>query len=550
MDQVQTRTDSLQAEVIERERAEAAMREQAARIQAILDAAVDAIITIDEKGTVELLNPSAERLFGYTAAEVIGQNVNLLMPEPYHSEHDGYLNNYRATGQKKIIGIGREVIGRRKNGTTFPMHLAVSELWLGDRHMFTGIARDITDLKMAVRQLSDSESRTQAILNTAVDAIITINPNGEIESFNKAAEKMFGHSATDMIGKNVNILMPSPYHEAHDQYLRNYLESGIAKIIGIGREVVGMRADGTTFPLELSVSEVRLGDRLLFTGIVRDISALKHALRQLEEGNAELAARGREIQKYNLDLRRSNEELSQFAYVASHDLQEPLRKVTAFCQALQEDYNDKLDDTARGYIQYAVEGARRMKSLVVDLLSYSRVQSQGKPLEPTDANEACDEAIQNLAAAIEDAKAEVIRTDLPAVDADRAQLVRLFQNLIGNAIKYRGKEVPRIQIDAEELCDECLFRVSDNGIGIDPQYHERIFVIFQRLHAREQYSGTGIGLAVCKRIVERAGGRIWVESAAGAGSVFCFTLTKSHDLERIGAMPHDRSDQQLIEAID
>ena len=263
----------------------------------------------------------------------------------------------------------------------------------------------------------------------------------------------------------------------------------------------------------------------------RDHLELTQVTRQLEICNQELASQSRQIDNLHISLRRSGEELSQFAYVASHDLQEPLRKVIAFCQALQEDYNDRLDDTARDYIRYAVDGAHRMKTLVTDLLSYSRVQTRGKPLAPTEANNACEEAIHNLNAAIEEANAEVTHDDLPGVQADRSQLVTLFENLIGNAIKYCSQDRPTVHVLATEFNnEECVFRITDNGIGIDPQYHERIFVIFQRLHARDQYSGTGIGLALCKAIVElAAGGRIWVESTLGAGSEFCFTLMKSQN---------------------
>ncbi len=198
-------------ENVQRSAADLALLESEARTRAILDAAVDAIITIDELGLVESMNPAAERLFGYPSAEVIGQNVKMLMPEPYRHEHDGYLRNYRETGQKKIIGIGREVVGLRKDGTTFPMHLAVSELHLGHRRMFTGIARDITDLRHAIRQLENSEARTRAILDAAVDAILTIEPNGKVESMNPAAERLFGYPAAEVIGQNVKMLMPEPY---------------------------------------------------------------------------------------------------------------------------------------------------------------------------------------------------------------------------------------------------------------------------------------------------------------------------------------------------
>jgi light-regulated signal transduction histidine kinase (bacteriophytochrome) len=313
---------------------------------------------------------------------------------------------------------------------------------------------------------------------------------------------------------------------------------------------LGLRADQTVFPIDLAVSEVTLGDQRLFTGIIRDISELKHAMQQLTEANDELARRSRLIERFNFVLSRSNEDLNQFAYVASHDLQEPLRKVTAFCQMLRDDYGERLDDNARSYIQFAVDGAMRMKTLVQDLLAYSRVEIQGKPLEPTDANDACAEAIENLAVAIAEAGAEVTCEPLPTVNADPVQLKSLFQNLIGNAIKYRGSEPPRIEIRAADSGDEWEFRIRDNGIGISPQYFERIFVIFQRLHGREEYSGTGIGLAVCKRIVERAGGRIWVESQEGAGSEFCFTLPHAISVELQGAPKHERRTPQFVSAND
>jgi PAS domain S-box-containing protein len=569
--------------------AEAAARDQSLRTQAILDGATDSIITINSAGKIESFNRAAERMFRYRAGDVIGRNVQILMPSPYRDEHDQYIRNYLETAIAKIIGIGREVVGLRSDGSTFPMHLAVSEVKLGDQRLFTGIVRDISQLKQTVEQLTETHhalearaheleaargtefeirgnletaqqnslraereareqsARTQAILDGATDAIITISSAGLIESFNGAAERMFGYRASEVIGDNVKMLMPAPYHAEHDQYLVNYLQTGISKIIGIGREVVGLRADGTTFPMDLAVSEVRLGDRRLFTGIVRDITELKRALQQLSEAHDELTRRAQKIEQFNLYLSRSNEDLKQFAYVASHDLQEPLRKVTAFCQLLQSEYNERLDENAREYIRFAVDGALRMKTLVTDLLAYSRVETQGKRLEPTDADEACDRAIENLAVAIKEAGAKVTHGSLPTIVADREQLIRLFQNLVANAIKYRGHEPPIVHISAEESDDEWLIRIRDNGIGIDSQYHTRIFVIFQRLHSRDEYPGTGIGLAVCKRIVERAGGRIWVESAAEIGSVFCFTALKHH---AAAAMPpfgdfQDAYDQQL-----
>ncbi len=236
----------------------------------------------------------------------------------------------------------------------------------------------------------------------------------------------------------------------------------------------------------------------------------------------------------NEALARSNQELEQFAYVASHDLQEPLRKVASCCQALAEDYSDNLDEDGHEWIQFAVDGATRMRRLVSDLMEFSRVSTKGKPPVPADAFQCCEEALQNLADAIEEKHAQVICRPLPTVLADKQQLTQLFQNLIGNGLKYCSDDQPVIEIGAEPEGGHWRFYVKDNGIGIAPEFHERIFQVFQRLHRKEDYPGTGIGLAICKKIVERLGGRLSLESQTGQGSTFYFTIP-SADLMQNGA---------------
>jgi len=234
----------------------------------------------------------------------------------------------------------------------------------------------------------------------------------------------------------------------------------------------------------------------------------------------------RALRKLIAELERSNKELEQFAYVASHDLQEPLRMVSSYTELLERRYRDKLDDKGRTFINFAVDGAVRMQRLINDLLEFSRVSTRGKPMQPVDVNRVLGAVRANLSVAIREAGALVTNDELPTVVADETQLVQLLQNLVGNAIKFRGGERPHVHVSARPSASECVFAVRDNGIGIAPDYFERIFVIFQRLHARGEYPGTGIGLAVCRRIVERHGGRIWVESAPGQGSTFYFALPK------------------------
>ena len=494
-----------------------ALSDSESRTRAILAAAVDAIITIDECGIVESLNPAAEILFGFPANEVIGQNVRMLMPSPYRDEHDSYLLNYLSTGNKKVIGIGREVVGQRKDGSTFPMHLAVSELLLGDRRMFTGIARDMTDLQTAIQQLSDSEARTRAILDAAVDAILTIDARGRIESLNPAAVRLFGYPADELIGHNVNILMPAPFHEEHDGYLQNYLRTGERKIIGIGREVTGLRKDGTTFPMELAVSEIMLGQQRYFTGIVRDISARNEAQLQLQFFADQL-------QERNAELIRSNEELERFTYTVSHDLKSPLVTIKGFLGRLEKhltagNHERMLDDMSR--INNAAE---RMRQLLEELLEFSRIGRVANPPENIPVSELVTDVMELCSGSIHERGMSVtIQPQLPIIRGDRVRLREVVQNLVENAVKFTdGIPKPQLEIGAFQQNDQWVFFVQDNGIGIEPQYQQKVFGLFEQLS--RDAGGSGIGLALVKRIVETHRGRIWIESEGmGKGCRVCFT---------------------------
>jgi signal transduction histidine kinase len=295
-----------------------------------------------------------------------------------------------------------------------------------------------------------------------------------------------------------------------------------------------LRKEGLDIPMILvsgalgdvtAVECIRQGatDYVLKDGLARLPEVIRRALREKHERSLRQQAEDDLARKVD-ELARSNADLEQFAYVASHDLQEPLRMVTAYTQLLAERYKGKLDENADTFIGYASEGALRMQVLIQDLLAFSRVGRNGHTRISIDCNAVMDEVLQTLAAAIHESGALITHGKLPAVWADRTQMAQVFQNLIGNAIKFRGKEAPVISVQAEELDNQWLFRVNDNGIGIAPEYAENIFVVFQRLHARTEYPGNGIGLAICKKIIERYGGRIWVESQADSGSTFKFTL--------------------------
>lgn len=357
--------------------------------------------------------------------------------------------------------------------------------------------------------LRESQAQLETLVHSAMDAILTVDEKQNIVVFNGAAEKMFRCSQAEGLGQPIGRFIPQRFRAAHTVHVRKFGATGVtARAMNKLGALRALRADGEEFPMEASISHAKTGDRAFFTIILRDITERELAEKKLTEKIAELA--------------RSNADLEQFAYIASHDLQEPLRMVAAYTQLLAERYRGKLDENADKFLGYASEGALRMQSLIQDLLAFSRVGRNGCERVACDA--VMEEILLSLGPAIEESGAVVTHGKLPAVWANRSQMTQVLQNLIGNAIKFRGKEPPLISVQAEKTGEQWLFSVSDNGIGIAPEYAENIFVVFQRLHTRTEYPGNGIGLAICKKIVEHCGGRIWVESQAGQGSIFKFTI--------------------------
>jgi PAS domain S-box-containing protein len=365
--------------------------------------------------------------------------------------------------------------------------------------------------RLAYQAMYQAESRAQTLrshfeymLKYASDIIILFDEEYHVVEANDRALEIYGYSREEMLGLPLAALIPSRDFPLYQTRLRQIEQKGT-----IMAEAFHQRKNGSTFPVEVSGRIINIGDKSYVQEIIRDITERKQAEEKLRQTLAE--------------LERSNAELERFAYVASHDLQEPLRMVASYTQLIEKRYKDKLDGDANDFINFAVGGAKRMQQLINDLLDYSRVGTRGKPLVPTDCEDVFDAAVANLDVTIRENKAKVTHDQLPMVIGDEGQLVQLFQNLIGNAIKFHGKKLPRVHVSAKSTKDTWVFVVKDNGIGIDPQYFDRIFLIFQRLH-REEYTGTGTGLAIAKRIVERHGGRIWIESEPGKGSNFYFTL--------------------------
>jgi PAS domain S-box-containing protein len=377
---------------------------------------------------------------------------------------------------------------------------SVIGMWYRGR--LAGFYRQQLELKQERTVLAE---RVNLLTRHANDIIFMLNEDWRILEANDRALEAYGYSLEEFQKMHLYELRSSESRAEFENLMEPVINQG-----GAVAETIHRRKDGATFPVESSVRLVEMGGKKYVMDIIRDITERRKA----EE----------EVIKILTNLERSNKELEQFAYVASHDLQEPLRMVSSFTQLLARRYEDKLDQDARDYIDFAVSGANRMQRLIQDLLIYSRVTTTKNTSVPVDMNAILDEVLTNLQVTIKESGTVVTKDHLPVVLADHTHLIQVVQNLIGNAIKFRDQASPRIHISAEKGNSEWIFSVRDNGMGIEPQYFERIFVIFQRLHAGDSYQGTGIGLTLCKRIIQGHGGRIWVESEPGKGSTFYFTL--------------------------
>jgi PAS domain S-box-containing protein len=468
----------------------------------------------DYPGTIEFLEAAIPLCVHFDDPEVdelerrhmveFGAKSSLSIPIKVGGEVIAYADLYESERKREFT---QEEIAACQN---IAHHAGIA---IQNSQLYEKAQNEIAERKVAQEALELSEIRFRSIFEGVEDAIFVESLKGEILEVNNRACEMFGYDREEFLTKTVVDLVPA----GHTAVIPD--ENADEGIPDIPIETVNVRANGEKFPVELTARLQTIGDQTVMLAVVRDISDRKEADQTLE--------------LYRTELERSNEELAQFAYVASHDLQEPLRMVSSFMELLSMKYQDELDKDANEYIAFAIDGAQRMQRLIKDLLAYSRVGTRGKPFEPTDCNEVIDVVLTNLQVAIEESSAQISHDPLPTVLADEGQLVQLFQNLVGNAIKFIKDDSPVIQIRSELKGDDWLFSVQDNGIGIASEDFERIFGVSQRLHSIEEYPGTGLGLAISKKIVERHGGRIWVESELGKGSTFYISIPKERQTQPV-----------------
>lgn len=479
------------------------------RLQAVVETAVDGVILIDAGGLVLTFNPACERLFGYPADEVVGRNVKMLMPSPFRDEHDRYLANYHSTGVRKIIGIGREVVGQRKDGTTFPMWLSVGQADHDSETIFVGIIHDLTERERQAMALQLALERLRAVVETAVDGVILIDSHGVILMFNPACERLFGYRAEEAVGHNVKMLMPPPYTDEHDQYLANYVRTREARIIGIGREVVGRRKDGSTFPMDLSVGEARQSGESTFVGIIHDLTERKRTEEQLVQA-------------------QKMETVGQLSGGLAHDFNNLLTVIIGNAELLREKLKARPD--LMHFCESIIGAGDRGAELTRRLLAFSRRQT----LNPSVVD--CNALIEDMRVLLRRTLREDIdvRTSLDPglrfVFADPAQLESAILNLALNAqdaMPHGG--VLTIATGTVQLDDRyqdshpevppggyVLVSVTDDGIGMSEEIRERVFEPF--FTTKDIGKGSGLGLSMVYGFIKQSAGHVAVYSEPGLGT--------------------------------
>jgi len=424
----------------------------------------------------------------------------------------------------------------RRDGTMRWMSVVITAIRdrTGSLQGFVRVARDMTERKRSEESLRHSEGRLRAILETALDAIVVMDREGIVHEWNRAAEQMFGYERSEAIGRKLADLIIPPYlRDLHERGLAQHLVRGGGPMLNRRIETVAQRADGSELAVELAITEAGTNGGSMFTGYVSDITQRKQAEEEIRQLNAELEQR---VRKRTEQLELANRELEAFSYSVSHDLRAPLRHINGFVDILRSSSGPALDKESRGFLDTIADSARQMGKLIDDLLAFSRMGRTELRFAPVKLSTILHEALQELRGDSQGRNVQWNIEPLPAVHGDPAMLRQVFINLLSNALKYTREISPAvIEVKAVETPEEHVISVRDNGVGFDPSYAHKLFGVFQRLHAAHEFPGTGIGLAIVRRVVARHGGRVWAEGAVGRGATFHFSLPKKMDAVAAGS---------------
>ncbi len=476
--------------------------------QRAVEAAPNAMVIADAKRKIALVNVRTEQLFGYLREELIGKEIESLVPECFRAKHPGHVHGFFQDPKARSMGAGRDLFGLRKDGTEIPIEIGLSSMETSEGLFTLASIIDITERKRA----EESLRRLAAVVTDSNDAITLQDLEGKISAWNRGAEKMYGYTESEAQAMNIQETIP----EAKRQEALEFMKRAQEEVPSF--ETQRLTKDGRTLDVWLTVTKLvdGAGKSVGIATTERDITERKRAIERLVE------------EKKNLE--RVNLELDSFVYTASHDLRAPLRAMSSYATFLEEDCKGQLDEKREKYLVQIRKGADRMNELIEDLLTLSRLSRIQNPYEEVKIRELLDSVLDRIEFDLKEMKVDLrIQDEMPTVYCDRIKIGEVFLNLINNAIKFSSKtphETPRLEIGWRDQSESYEFYVKDNGIGIDPEYHEKIFGIFEKLHLREEYEGTGIGLSIVKRIVEDHSGRVWVESGVGKGAAFYFAIPK------------------------
>ena len=613
-------------------------KQEEKKFRNLLESAPDAMVIVDRSGKIQLINAQTEKLFGYSREELLGQQVEILVPQRFHGEHSTHRESYSHSPKPREMGAGSELYGRRKDGTEFPVEISLSPLETQEGVLISSAIRDITDRKRA-------ETKFRDLLESAPDAIVIVNEQGRIVLTNAQTEKLFGYPRHELLDQPVEILVPHRFHAEHAGHRQNYSHSPRPRAMGADLELYGRRKDGTEFPVEISLSPLETAKGKLISSAIRDVSdrrqaaealkaseerlqlaleaaqlgvwdldltndrafrslrhdqilgydslqpewgvqiAIKHMVpedreqfqssfaqalttntfsaefrvKSARDGSIHWAfAQGRvyrdkngkpvrmmgvvsdttarkqaeqqverhrqELARSNADLAAANQELEAFSYSVSHDLRAPLRHIDGFARILKEEHATELSEEAQRYLDRVLHGANHMGHLVDDLLNLAKIGRRDLARQRTKLDLLVREALADLPGT-ENRSVEWRVEPLPEVECDPGLLKLVFNNLLGNALKFtRSRQPAVIEIGKSESAGPTTIFVRDNGVGFDPKYADKLFGVFQRLHRQEDFEGTGVGLATVQRIVRKHGGEVWAESEVDRGATFFFSL--------------------------
>ncbi len=485
-----------------------------------------ALYMLDAEGRITTWNSGAERIEGYTAEEAIGHSIDLVFLE------DEVISGKPRQMLELAVRDGRyeeEGWRLRRDGTKRWMSVVITAIRdrSGILQGFVRVARDMTERKRSEEALRHSEGRLRAILETALDAIVVMDTDGIVHEWNRAAEQMFGYQRTEAVGRKLaELIIPAYLRDRHERGLAQHLTEGNGPMLNRRIETMALRADGSEFAVELAITESGTNGGTMFTGYISDITHRKQAEEEIRQLNAELEQR---VRKRTEQLELANREMEAFSYSVSHDLRAPLRHINGFVDILQSS-TPGLDEESRGFLNTIADSARQMGKLIDDLLAFSRMGRTELRAAPVRLDAILTEALQELRGDSRYQEVQWKFEHLPEVRGDPAMLRQVFINLLSNALKYSREASPAvIEVKAQETAEEHIISVRDNGVGFDPTYAHKLFGVFQRLHAAHEFPGTGIGLAIVRRVIARHGGKVWAEGAVGHGATFYFSLPRNVD---------------------